>query len=106
MLKQTPIILQATLLENELKLRGIADIIIRSDYINKLFKEPVLKDSEIFHNNKLYYFGLIASSKGELYISSEINENNEDYEIICDLIKTFDESILKICASISAAIIY
>lgn len=48
-------------------------------------------------NNKLYYFGLIASSKGELYISSEINENNEDYEIICDLIKTFDESILKIC---------
>jgi len=50
-------------------------------------------------NNKLYYFGLIASSKGELYISSEINENNEDYEIICDLIKTFDEAILKICVN-------
>jgi len=48
-------------------------------------------------NNKFYYFGLIASSKGELYISSEINENNEDYEIICDLIKTFEEAILKIC---------
>lgn len=48
-------------------------------------------------NNKVYYFGLIASSKGELYISSEINENNEDYEITCDLIKIFDEAILKIC---------
>ena len=55
MLKQTPIILQATLLDNHLKLRGIADIIIRSDYINKLFKEPILKDTEIYQNNKLYY---------------------------------------------------
>lgn len=48
-------------------------------------------------NNKVYYFGLIASSKGELFISSEIDENNEEYEITCDLIRQFEESILKIC---------
>ena len=49
-------------------------------------------------NNNVYYFGLIASEQGELYISKEINENNEekDYEITCELIRNFGEKILKL----------
>lgn len=73
-------------------------------------KEPIGDVTSIYFNekisfkvnNRVYYFGLIASSKGELFISSEINENNDerDYEITCDLIRNFDDSIMKICVKI------
>ena len=53
--KQTPIILQAYLKSDKLKLKGIIDILVRSDYINKLTKKPVLSNDEIYCNNKLYY---------------------------------------------------
>ena len=39
-LNGTPIILQGVLMSEKTKIRGIADIIIRSDYLNKLVKRP------------------------------------------------------------------
>lgn len=53
--KGTPIIAQGVLINYQNMTRGIADIIIRSDYINKLFKREILKKEEIYHNNKYYY---------------------------------------------------
>lgn len=53
--KKVPIILQGVLSNNDLKLRGVADIIVRSDYINKLVKKKVLPNNKIKINGKLYY---------------------------------------------------
>lgn len=53
--KGVPIIAQAVLMNNKCRMRGIADLLVRSDHINKLFKRPVLKTSEVKYNNKPYY---------------------------------------------------
>ena len=53
--KGIPIILQGVLLNSELKLRGIADIVVRSDYVNKLVKKKIIPKDEIKKNGKLYY---------------------------------------------------
>jgi len=50
-----PIIAQAVLLYKPTRMRGIADLLIRSDFINKLFKRQILKKEEIKYKNKPYY---------------------------------------------------
>ena len=78
---KTPIILQATLIDKELKLRGIADILIRSDYINKLFKNKVLDDNLIYQNNKLYYLVIdIKYSNLTLCANGRFIRNNDRYK--------------------------
>ena len=53
--KGVPIIAQAVLLYKPTRMRGIADLLIRSDFVNKLFKQDIIKQTEIKHNNKPYY---------------------------------------------------
>ena len=85
----------------------LAKQIIHSIKFNRINNE-ILEDVESIYfnekitfkvNSKEYLFGLIASSKGELFISSDFNENNDEkeYEITCDLIKNFEDKIIKIC---------
>ena len=50
-----PIIAQAVLLYKPTRMRGIADLLVRSDYINKMFKQQIIKPAEIKYNNKPYY---------------------------------------------------
>ena len=51
MQKKTPIILQAYIKSDKLKLEGITDILIRSDYINKLTKRQCI----VPDNNSIHY---------------------------------------------------
>jgi hypothetical protein len=54
--KRTPIILQAFIKSDKLKLRGVVDILIRSDYINRLTTNTLLRRDEIKNENgELYY---------------------------------------------------
>ena len=56
MLKGTPIIAQGVLIDDELKLHGICDLLIRSDYINKIFikiPEPLTQKDETHMANNL-----------------------------------------------------
>lgn len=54
--KWTPIILQAYMKSDKLKLRGVSDILIRSDYVNRLTTNTLLKKEEIKNENgELYY---------------------------------------------------
>ncbi len=53
--KQVPIIAQAVILDKSTQLRGIIDLLVRSDYINKIFTRPVIEEKDIKHNNKLFY---------------------------------------------------
>jgi len=53
--KGVPIIAQAVLVYKPTRMRGIADLLIRSDYINKIFKQEIIKHSEIKYKNKPYY---------------------------------------------------
>jgi hypothetical protein len=56
MKKGTPIILQAFIKSDKLQLRGIVDILIRSDYINRITTNTLLKRDEIKNENgDLYY---------------------------------------------------
>ena len=47
--KGTPIIFQAFIQSKSLKLQGIADMIVRSDYINKITHTPVLNSDKVFY---------------------------------------------------------
>ena len=79
--KQIPIILQATLIDKQLKLRGIADLLVRSDYINKLFKNKILEDNEIYQNNNLYYLVIdIKYSSMTLCANGKFIRNNDRYK--------------------------
>jgi hypothetical protein len=53
--KGIPIIAQAVLMNKKTRMRGIADLLVRSDHLNNLFKKPILKTSEIKYHNKPYY---------------------------------------------------
>ena len=53
--KGVPIIAQAVLVNKPTRMRGIADLLIRSDHVNKIFKRPILKSNEIKYKNKPYY---------------------------------------------------
>jgi predicted RecB family nuclease len=53
--KGVPLIAQAVLLHKQSRMRGVADLLVRSDFVNRLFKRPVLKSSEIKYKNKPYY---------------------------------------------------
>uniref|UniRef100_A0A6C0EEJ6 Uncharacterized protein n=1 Tax=viral metagenome TaxID=1070528 RepID=A0A6C0EEJ6_9ZZZZ len=46
--KGVPIILQGVLMDKKTKLRGITDIIIRSDYLNKLTRRKEMFDNDIY----------------------------------------------------------
>ncbi len=50
-----PIIAQAVLVDDETRMRGVADLLIRSDFINKIFKRKVIEKTDYKKNNKLYY---------------------------------------------------
>ena len=56
MQKGTPIILQAFIKSDKLQLRGIVDVLVRSDYINRLTTNTLLSRDEIKNENgELYY---------------------------------------------------
>lgn len=52
---KVPIIAQAVLVDKNTRMRGVADLIIRADFINKIFKQQVIDKSEYKKNNKHYY---------------------------------------------------
>ena len=52
---KTPIIAQAVLVDESTKLRGIVDLLVRSDFINKIFKRKVIEKSEYKKNGGTYY---------------------------------------------------
>ena len=52
---KVPIIAQAVLVDSNTKMRGIADLLIRADFINKIFKRQVIDKTNYKKNNKHYY---------------------------------------------------
>lgn len=51
-----PVIKQAVLYNDNNLTRGVADLLIRSDYINKIFDETILNDCEIYHEGDVFYY--------------------------------------------------
>lgn len=78
-----PIILQAVLINRENKTRGIADIVIRSDYINKLFGElQITSEKENIPApklNKTYHYRVIDVKWTTLHLCSngKLIRNND-----------------------------
>lgn len=54
-----PILLQVPLMNEKLKFRGVADIVIRSDWINRLYKREVIPSNEIKTLDNRYYYVVI-----------------------------------------------
>ena len=54
-----PILLQVPLMNQNLKLRGTADIVIRSDWINKLYKREVIPTNKMKTPDGKYYYVVI-----------------------------------------------
>lgn len=79
-----PIIFQATLYNIKNNICGIADIIVRSDYINKFFDEPILtKEEEIIKASNLdgnYHYRVIDIKCSSLFLCSKsLNIRNSDH---------------------------
>ncbi len=51
-----PIIAQAVLVNKDAKIRGTADLLVRSDFINKIFKKDIIDPSDYKKNDRTYYF--------------------------------------------------
>jgi hypothetical protein len=56
---EIPILLQVPLMNNTLKFRGVADIIIRSDWINRLYKREVIPSNEMKTPDNKYFYVVI-----------------------------------------------
>ena len=54
MRRQTPIICQAYIKSDELKLRGVVDLLIRSDYVNQIVETPSIENDRN-ERGELYY---------------------------------------------------
>lgn len=102
--KGTPIIYQGVLHDYEKQIFGVPDLLIRTDYLNKIFNEKIIGDSKIIKsndNNKWHYrvveikFSTLrlcvdgkhlqngdkssVSNKGQLYIYNKILGNIQNY---------------------------
>ena len=54
-----PILLQVPLMNEQLRLRGVADIVIRSDWINRIYKREVIPKNEQKTPSGRYYYVVI-----------------------------------------------
>ena len=73
-----PIIMQAVLMENNLKLRGVADLIVRTDYLSKIFKNNISLDFDSERipkdiKKKKYYYVVIDIKYSHLTLCSKEN---------------------------------
>ena len=73
-----PIIMQAVLMENNLKLRGVADLIVRTDYLKKIFKNKINLDFDSDRipkniKNKKYYYVVIDIKYSHLTLCAKDN---------------------------------
>jgi hypothetical protein len=69
-------------------------------------KMPITSITSVYFNEKItfmlneriYYFGFIATETGDLYLSKEVTKqkDNNTYHINCDFIKSFNEEIQNI----------
>ena len=84
MKKGTPIILQGIVFSEKDKVYGIPDIIIRSDFINKLFNIPVISDTQIgCEFSKEWHYRVIdikfSSLKLKANLTTMLNEANQKF---------------------------
>jgi hypothetical protein len=74
MAKGTPIIYQAVLHEEQSKTYGMADLIVRSDFINQIFKRPALSIDQLTHGckfNRRWHYVVIDIKNAKLYLASD-----------------------------------
>jgi hypothetical protein len=80
-----PIIAQAVLYNNNNNTRGVADLLVRSDYINKLVKNPILSpEEEVLKASNLngnYHYIVIDIKWSVLHFSSKNNNVLKDGRI-------------------------
>ena len=97
MSKETPIIAQAFIKSDAMNLRGVVDLLVRSDYVNKLVNQPI---PELEDTSKLFYVvidikwsnmelcvdgktirnsGRFRANKGQLLIYTTILEEIQNY---------------------------